>query len=85
MKRDIKKLEPQANVPFKFNSGFFKIDTIIKQMPFWQSLLLIIISMLFILAVIFMLKQYAFAGLSISAIFNLSSIGISKIIKSRSP
>lgn len=84
MKKNIKKIEPQSNVPFKFSSGFFKIETIIKQLSFWQSLLLIIISMVFILLIILMLKQYALAGISISAVSALSGIGISKI-KSRSP
>ena len=74
MKKNIKKIEPQSNVPFKFSSGFFKIETIIKQMSFWQNLLLIIISMTFILLLVVILKQYVFAGISISAISSLSAI-----------
>jgi len=85
MKKNINKKEAETNVPFKFSSGFFKIDTIIKPMSVWQILLLIILFMIFILLIILMLKQYAFAGISISAMFNkLFDMGISKV-KYRSP
>ena len=85
MKKNIKEKEPETNVPFKLSVGFFKIETIIKPMSKGQLLLVIVISMIFILLIIRMLEQHAFAGISISGIFNkLSDMGISKV-KSRSP
>lgn len=72
--------------PFKLNILCFKLDTAIAEMSFLQIVIIIAMGMIFILALVILLRGYAITGLSLLAIIEkISNLEISKINKSRSP
>ena len=77
----------ETDKPFKLNVlGLFTLDTTIKKMSYKEILLLIVVIMVFILAIVFVLKLYAIPGLGLSAITaKISKSAIGKIMKSRAP
>jgi len=85
MKKDLKKIKNESNVPFKFNCLLFNVEASVKPFSNSKIVFLIIICMVIFFVGIFMLKQYAIVGFSMPTISKLWKIGISKIIKSRSP
>ena len=75
-----------TKTPFKLNILGFRLETTIAEMSFMQIVIIIFMSMMFLLALVFLLGEYATTGISILTIVDkISKLEILKIIKSRSP
>ncbi len=72
--------------PFKLNVlNLFTIQAPVKKITVTQMILLIGVIMLFIIAMIIILKWYAIPALGGPVAINKIGIGIGKLFKSRSP
>lgn len=77
----------ETKEPFKLNVlGLFTLETTVEKMCFKKILLLTAVILIFILAVIIVLRWYAIPSLGLPAIVaKISRSGIGKIMKSRAP
>lgn len=69
---------------FKLNAFGFKLDTTIGELSFPQLIIVIVLSMIFILELIMLQREYAVFGISLSTILHkISNLEVLQFIKAR--